>query len=364
VNFDAAIQLAESAFSYTYDEARRKFLEAVRSSKAYQCTRKGPRGEALFTDAAYFGKPDAKKLLVLVSATHGAEGYCGSASQLVFLKAGLHEKLPPETAVLFVHALNCYGFAWDRRVTAEGCDLNRNFIDFSKPIPPNPGYEELADHLVPRDLSPEGLQRAEAAIAAYREKHGEWIFQTSRKAGQYTRAGGMFYGGSGPTEARLALEGIMRDFNVGRRDDVVIIDYHTGLGPYGYGEPQCEDASGLDGYERAIRIFGPSVTSTLAGNSTSPSLHGTQDEFWERELGDRHTYIALEFGTWDSDRARKAVRDDLWLFVHRPDEVDSELGRKIRAETKAHFYPQNADWKEMVVWRAHQVHRQALAALS
>src|SRR5207237_8338862 len=101
----------------------------------------------------------------------------------------------------------------------------------------------------------------------------------------------------------------------------------------------------------------------LAGNSTSPPLHGTQDEFWERELGDRHTYMGLEFGTWDSDRARKAVRDDLWLFLHRPDAVDSEQGRKIRAETKAHFYPQNADWKEMVAWRAHQVQRRALGAL-
>lgn len=44
--------------------------------------------------------------------------------------------------------------------------------------------------------------------------------------------------------------GIATDFEVAGRDDVVIVDYHTGLGPYGYGKLQCEKASGLAGYER------------------------------------------------------------------------------------------------------------------
>nr|WP_253075731.1 DUF2817 domain-containing protein [Bradyrhizobium sp. 139] len=74
----------------------------------------------MFTDVAYFGSPDARKLLILISGTHGPEGYHGSAAQLLFLRAKLHEQLPPSTAVLFIHALNCYGFAWDRRSTAEG----------------------------------------------------------------------------------------------------------------------------------------------------------------------------------------------------------------------------------------------------
>ena len=178
--------------------------------------------------------------MVLVSGTHGPEGYCGSAAQLLFLHAKFHEGLLPSTSVLCIHALNCYGFAWDRRVTAEGCDLNRNFIDFSKPLPRNPRYEELAEHLVPADRTQEGLRRAEAAIEAYRSLHGEWKFQEARKSGQYTRPGGMFYGGTEPTEARRTLEQVVVDFDVAAREKVVIVDYHTGLGPYGYGELQCE----------------------------------------------------------------------------------------------------------------------------
>lgn len=364
MTLDCAAQLATTVFADSYAEARRKFVEAAPHARAYECSTKGPTGEALYTDAAYYGCRDAKCLLILVSGTHGAEGYCGSAAQLAFLQANLHENLPIDTAVLLVHALNCYGFAWDRRVTAEGCDLNRNFIDFSRPIPSNPGYEELASHLVPVDITPEGLSRAEAVISEYRKKHGEFNFHSARKSGQYTVPGGMFYGGKGPTEARLTLEQIVSDFNVASREQVIIVDYHTGLGPYGYGELQCEQSSGLGGYERAKEIFGESVTSDELGTSSSVPLHGTQDEYWQRLLEDKHTYVAFEFGTYDMESARKASRMDHWLFLHHPEAVDSELGREIRAASKQFFYPQMSDWKEMVISRAHQVHRQALLALS
>lgn len=364
MNLDSAKQLASTVFSDSYLEARQKFLAAAPTSKAYRCSAKGPSGEALFTDAAYFGNPDAKKILVLVSGTHGVEGYCGSAAQLLFLHAKFHQGLPPSTAVLCIHALNCYGFAWDRRVTAEGCDLNRNFVDFSKPVPPNPGYEELAEHLVPADITQEGIRRAEAAIAAFRSKHGEWKFQEARKSGQYTRPGGMFYGGTAPTEARQTLERAVADYDVAAREKVVVVDYHTGLGPYGYGELQCEQPSGLSGYERAVGVFGPSVTSPDLGTSSSVAIFGSQDEFWQRALGDRHTYVAFEFGTYDPDNGRKALRNDHWLFKYRPEAVGSEEGRQIRNASKLHYYPQRSDWKEMVVWRSHLVHRQAMEALT
>ncbi|MGX1350517.1 hypothetical protein AB7M49_004093 [Bradyrhizobium elkanii] len=366
MNLDSAKQLASVFFSDTYLEARQKFLAAAPKARAYPCSIKGPSGEALFTDAAYFGRPDAKKLLVLVSGTHGPEGYCGSAAQLTFLHAKFHEGLPSSTAVLCIHALNCYGFAWDRRVTAEGCDLNRNFVDFSEPLPANPDYEELHQHLVPADTSQEGLRRADAAIAAYGSAHGAQKLREAWTSGQYTRPGGRGYGGKEPTEARRTLERIAMDFDVTARDQVVIIDYHTGLGPYGYGELQCEQPSGLDGYERAVKIFGPSVTSPEVGNSSGVNISGCQDAFWERALGDRHTYIALEFGTFAPNdvRAQNIGRNEAWLFLHRPEDVNSELGRKIRNASKLYFYPQSPDWEEMILWRSHLVHRQAMEALT
>ena len=49
---------------------------------------------------------------------------------------------------------------------------------------------------------------------------------------------------------------------------------------------------------------------------------------------------------------------------HRPDEASFALGRAIRQAVKDYFYPQAPDWKEMVVWRSHQIHRQALEGLN
>ncbi|MBR1165061.1 DUF2817 domain-containing protein [Bradyrhizobium elkanii] len=357
MNFEIAKQIIPVVFSDTYLEARKKFVAAAPTSRPYPCSTKGPSGDPLFTDAAYFGNLDAKKLLVLISGTHGPEGYCGSAAQLVFLQAKLHEGLRASTGVLLIHALNCHGFAWDRRATAEGCDLNRNFIDFSRPVPPNLEYEELAEHLVPADRTEEGIRRAEAAIAAYRARHGDAAYRSARTRGQYTRPGGLFYGGVEPSEARRTLEMIVSDFDIAARDKVVIVDYHTGLGPYGYGELQCEQSSGVSGYERAVDIFGSSVTTPVLGTSSAASLHGTLDEFWQRSLGNRHTYVVLEFGTYTNPMV---LQNEHWLFMHRGDAADSELGRRIRNATKQHFYPQASDWKEMVIWRAHLVHRQAL----
>ncbi|TXR50579.1 DUF2817 domain-containing protein [Phyllobacterium endophyticum] len=352
----------KSLFSDNYAQARDRFLELT-DGTSYLSKYSGPNGEKLFTDSAWVGRKDAENLLVLVSGTHGVEGYCGSAAQLSLLHSNLIKKQDNSVAILLIHSLNAYGFAWDRRVTAEGCDLNRNFVDFSQPLPENEDYEFLADFLVPADVSDEGLARAEKVIAEFRAKHGEVAFQTARKKGQYTRPHGMFFGGRQPTESRLFLEQIFRDYKVGNRNSVIIIDYHTGLGPYGYGELQCETVSGPEGYKRASQIFGPSVTSPEVGTSSSVEITGTQDEFWERELGSRHTYVCLEFGTFSQEKSRQALRNDHWLYRYRAADVNTDIGQRIRSATRAQYYPDRIDWQEKVVSRCHQVHAQALAAL-
>jgi hypothetical protein len=110
--------------------------------------------------------------------------------------------------------------------------------------------------------------------------------------------------------------------------------------------------------------FGESVTSPDLGTSSSVALRGTMDEFWSGLLGDRHIYVCLEYGTYDSERGRRVLRQDHWVATHRPGELDGELGRRVRAETRHHYFPEADDWKEMVIFRARQVTRQAIASLA
>ncbi|MGX9144665.1 DUF2817 domain-containing protein [Mesorhizobium sp. 128a] len=360
MSFDTAKSHVPKLFSADYQEARAKFLQTAPGATAYKYTALGPAGEALFTDVAYFGPVNAKRLIILISATHGVEGYTGSAAQLLFMGQGFHETLPSSTGALIVHALGAYGFAWDRRFTAEHVDLNRNFVDFSQPLPENLEYESLANFLVPPDLSKATLAKAQAGLQAAEERLGDLNYRIAIAKGQYTHPGGVFYGGTKPTEERRTLERIVADFDVADREEVLILDYHTGLGPYGYGELQCELSSGEGGYQRALAIFGPSVTSPVRGDSSSVCIPGTQDAFWQGLLGERHTYVGPEFGTFPAPRGRAAIGKDLCLFTHQPEAANLELGRQIRSEVKSFFHPEGADWKEMVLWRCHQVQSQAM----
>lgn len=362
------LDAVERHFSSTYSEARQKFRHRVTESgvgdaAVYPSPARGPNGEELTTDVAWFGDRHAPKLAVIVSATHGVEGYCGSAAQLDWLAKRGYESLKSDEAVFLVHGLNPYGFAWDRRVTQEGCDLNRNFADFTAPLPHNEAYDLLADSLVPSALDGPVFAAAEATLDRFRTEHGELALRKARNSGQYRHPTGIFFGGFGPTIARQTLERIVTDYNIESRRRVLIVDYHTGLGPYGYGELQCEQASGISGYERARDIFGLSVTSPDLGTSSAVALNGTQDDYWQRILADRHVYVCLEFGTYPTDAVRAALRADHWLYAHRPSDVESDVGRAIRQRVKDVYYPERADWKEMVLYRSRQVHRQMIEGL-
>ncbi|MEM8985779.1 MAG: DUF2817 domain-containing protein, partial [Pseudomonadota bacterium] len=135
----------EDCFSSTYVEARSKFLSAVRNTDARVETyinpnAKGPEGEDLATDTAWFGPSDASRVLMVFSGTHGQEFYAGAASQVYWVLNGNYRSLPDDVAVLFVHANNPYGCAYMSRATEEHIDPNRNFLDHDKGHYTDPDY--------------------------------------------------------------------------------------------------------------------------------------------------------------------------------------------------------------------------------
>jgi hypothetical protein len=355
-------------FSADYREAREKFLHAAAlcggTARAYVNPLSGPEGEALAADAAWFGPGDAAKVLVTVSATHGVEGFCGSGAQVDWLLGPGTAPLPHGAAMLFVHAINPHGFAWLRRVTEEGCDLNRNFVDFAKPVPENPGYDELADAVLPRSLSGPEFEAATKRLEAYAARHGERQLYIALSGGQYRHPAGLFYGGTAPTWARRTLEAIIADHRLAERSLVAVVDYHTGLGPFGYGEPISGNVPGSVGHRRGQAWYGDSLTEPTLGTSSSVPKTGMAEEEWRRRLGDKVTYIALEYGTYAPDPAgRKALREDHWLHAYSNVDWAAPETRRIKAQMRAHFYPDAPDWQEMVLFRSRQILRQALAGL-
>jgi hypothetical protein len=363
-----AIPFDFACFAHDYAEARTKFRSAAEAAggrlRAYKNPNTGPQGEELATDTAWFGPADARRVLVTISATHGAEGFCGSGGQVDWLSAGGPATLPKGVAALFIHAINPHGFAWIRRVTEEGVDLNRNFVDFAKPLPQNPGYDELHDAFLPRALEGPVFAAAEARIAEWRRAHGEKAFQSARGGGQYTHADGLFYGGTAPTWSRRTAEQIVQDCALASRDLVAVVDYHTGLGPHGYGEPICGHFPDTVMVKRARRWYGESVTEPELGTSSSVAKTGLGEYGWERMLGEKVTCIAIEYGTYSPEMGRRALREDHWLHGFGRVDWSTPETRRIKQALRRQYYPDTHEWREMMLWRSRQILRQGLAGLA
>lgn len=357
---------ASQYFSASYAEARQKFRDAATAAGARLFAEgneraKGPAGEALTTDLAWLGPADAKRVLVTVSATHGAEGFCGAGVQTGTFLSGAARELPHGTALLAVHAINPYGFAWVRRVTEDNVDLNRNFIAFAAPLPRNEGYDALADAICPHEWTPAALAAAKARLDAFGEHHGAAALQRAITGGQYTHADGVFYGGGAPVWSHRTALAIARRY-LANAERVAVIDYHTGLGPYGHGERIVTHPAASAAFSRARQWYGDNITSTSLGTSRSSEVSGDLLLGLEQALPNAEvTTIALEYGVRPLNETLDAVRADNWL--HTRGRLESAQGRDIKAMMRATFYGDADDWKGMIFEQAIDAQRRALRGL-
>jgi len=358
---------ASAHFSADYREGRSKFRDASARAGAELTTyvnpnSKGPSGEELATDVARLGPAEASRVLLTISGTHGVEGFCGSGAQVGSFAAGLGRELPADTALVAVHAINPHGFAWLRRVTEDNVDLNRNFVDHGGALPLNPGYDELAETICPREWNDAALRAAKTRLEAYAKVHGVAALQFAITGGQYKHGDGVFYGGTAPVWSRRTMLEIVAK-HAARARRLAIIDFHTGLGPWGYGEPIVTHAPDSRGIARARQWYGERITSPRLGNSASADVRGdilTGVE--ERYGGIEVTGLALEYGTLSLQEVLDAVRADNWLHAHGT--LESVKGREIKRMIRDAFYGDKPDWKEMILEQALAAERQALRGLA
>jgi Protein of unknown function (DUF2817) len=357
---------APAAFSQSYAEARGKFLAAAESAaldvQSHVHPLLGRDGETLAMDVARDGPVDAKRLLLISSACHGVEGYCGSGVQVALLgDAALRAAARKAgAALLYVHALNPYGFSWWRRTTHENVDLNRNFQDFSRPLPPNTAYDEIAGILVPATWPPS--ETVKAGIDRYIAEHGLAAFQRAVSGGQHTDPEGLFYGGVNPTWSHVTLRHVLREHGH-HTQRLAWIDLHTGLGPSGHGERIFACRDDADALDRARAWWGDAITSTYDGSSTSAPLTGLMWlAAYEECPQAEYTGIALEYGTVPLFDVIDALRADQWLENHP--ETDDAKRAAIKRQVRDAFYTDTDVWKERVLAQAADAARQALHGLS
>ncbi|MGQ0805609.1 MAG: M14 family metallopeptidase [Actinomycetota bacterium] len=350
----------------SYTEGAARFRAAAEGAGAtlerHEHGLHGPDGDALAIDVARMGPTGADTVLVVMSGTHGVEGFAGSACQTGWLETGgARAATDAGLGVLLVHALNPYGFAWVRRVNEDNVDLNRNCVDFSAPLPENPGYDELADALVPEQWDQETQDVTTKRVLDYATRHGFPALQAAISGGQYRHPTGLFYGGGKPSWSRETLGGIV-DAHVGRARHLAVVDLHTGLGPFGVGE-LLGPRPMTPAWERARSWYGE-LTTPGEAESVSAAVSGDVLDGIERRLPDgvEYTPAAIEWGTVDIVEVLQALRGDAWLHAYGdPNGPDAP---PIKAALRAAFAPDDAEWAELVGVRFEEVVGQAVTGLT
>lgn len=278
------VHRGECFFPNDYEDGAKNFIKAATEAGAELHSM--PVGnDGLKTDVAIFRTgADPERFLVHLSGTHGPEGYVGSAIQnaaLLYIKSnGLYQPAAPssdnttvETTVdasgntisadtvrtetevpasnvllptlVFVHAVNPFGFKNHRRVNEDNVDLNRNFLSPEewaevKALDPNYArHVELRDVLNPTSRPFPFIWLNDLYTLAisgyYMLQYGKNTIKTAMVSGNYINPTGYSYGGQEYTQStrnlmdllmvKLAIPDTAKKF--------VLIDVHSGLGPSG-----------------------------------------------------------------------------------------------------------------------------------
>ena len=341
-----------SYFSPDYVTARSRFRQKVEDAggrlKGLELDAKGPNGEDLTVDIAWFGADHPRRVLLHSSGLHGVEGFAGSAIQLQFLDA--MPQLPDDAAIVIAHALNPFGMAWLRRFNENNVDLNRNFLgpdDDYKGAPK--AYGKLDPFLNPP--SPPSRDFFFLRVAWLVARYGRATLKQTVAGGQYEYPKGLFFGGKRLQQGPQMFQTYVAE-HLSMAEHVVAIDVHTGLGEYGEDTLLVE----ADHYDTLRPMFGPRVTPLVAAQGPAYRIRGGYHHIFPRILPNTTVhFVSQEFGTYKTTQVLHALREENRWQHYGDGSVDHPTKRKL----KESFCPEDDLWRQSVLTRGKEVLQQA-----
>ncbi len=217
---------------------------------------------------AWLGPHEATRVLVHIIGVHGVEGLAGSALQAELVRDV--PRLPNDVAAVWIHGVNPFGMAYERRVNRQNIDLNRNCLAATEPYAGcDPLLVRLSWVVLPgrRKLHRPFLWFVTRILAVV-VRYGIRRVAQAIAGGQYDYPQGLFYGGQEMAEETATLLNWSRQHLVNRRA-VAVIDFHTGLGSYG-------DSLVLNETQQAARGLTPANTPARGGVSEEDQVSAYQ----------------------------------------------------------------------------------------
>ncbi|MDD9951849.1 MAG: DUF2817 domain-containing protein [Zetaproteobacteria bacterium] len=355
-------------FANSYTEARQKFLQST-TSAGYQTWHQqlpdhhGAAGEKLYMDFALCGNPKATTGFLMLSGTHGVEGFCGSALQSQLTDSGFFQEYTQECRILLVHAHNPYGFSWLRRVNESNIDLNRSYQDTSVTLLPE-GYAQLQDVINPTQLRDDLSTPNDLQLEQYAHTHGPFQLQQAITSGQNVFPQGMYYTGTQPTWSQQVLQEVIPQAftNV---SEVGVLDIHTGLGKFGEALILHDYGHDTLSGQKMQQWFGAKQQSSAPSTSEVTPLVGTVGHGVTQMLPTTTVHsCTLEFGTVDLSQVLYILRADNWLHHHAAlQDPQDPKWLHIKKQLKAAFYPGTDAWCTAVATQGQAVVQEMLNGL-
>lgn len=244
---DPNVEIDPQALSY-YQESWFECREAFRSRAENMKSRfdsvsvfsvplKSETDSDLTIDFCYVPPKDTtQKLVILISGTHGIEGYVGSAVQQMLMEEFFRPEMFSNTGLLLVHGLNAWGFKHQRRFTANNVDLNRNFsLDRSLFSTRNEGFVALYDMLTPKgELDMNSLGNRFFMLKAIQKiaQKGMPALLQAFAQGQYQFPEGIYFGGRDFEPQVQIMTNVLTTIATPYHT-LLNLDLHTGFGERG-----------------------------------------------------------------------------------------------------------------------------------
>lgn len=325
------------------------------------------RRNSLHTSVSWIGPRDACRVFLIVSGTHGNEGWAGSGIQIDALQRGAFNHLPADTAVMMIHLINPWGCAWGRRENEDNADLFRDLIYYKPELYSDDRRftDQVAHALTLKAYSGDHRQVSGQLTTQLLEEIGEAELVNIMRAGQFRYPEAPCYNGGGISWSfRLYKNLVERYLNQAKQ--VFCIDIHTAFGDYGdgilipYYQPDGPDKAKFD---YLVKTYGADKLYVGGFDPGIPSHPRMPYEIATDFIpGLEMIATGLEFGTYEWTDGINLIKYMNYLFT-KGDPLNPERPDLVEQYNKL-CYPDKDDWREMVITRSREVIDQTLEGIS
>ena len=348
-----------------YDEARTRFRlgaaalqEVLPEVEIGQIPVPSETDDDLTMDWLYVpatGSPE--KLLIVTSGVHGIEAFAGSAVQQMMLSEIVFAQDRTHLSLLFIHAVNPWGYRHLRRVNEHNIDMNRHFAATDALFETVNEYYPVVDPDLNRttavtqtDFDNRGPYVAQFLIAFSAANPTADVYQAVL-SGQYQYPLGLYYGGMEFEAQKATLEALLVE-KLDQHEAVFLMDLHTGYGNRAqlhlFGAPDLGTPAAVESIFAGYEI----------DTGDSPDFYETFGDIIlylgelaaEREM----TYVGMtmEYGTLGlgleagaDSLGRTVLENQGYHHGYESEAVQADVEEAFREL----YFPAASDWRETIM---------------